>query len=149
MPIVDRAAKRPLWQWIAFYLVLVAILVYGIMNYSVLLNNGTQTATQSAQVVTDHTVTYTNSGFSPKVLTTTRGSTITFVNASSDAINVASDPHPIHDLYPTTGGCISSTFDSCDNIPPGQSWSFTFDVLGTWEYHNHRNPGKRGTIVVQ
>jgi len=64
-------------------------------------------------------------------------------------MRIASNPHPIHDAYPTRGGCISSTFDSCKDIAPGQSWSFTFDVGGTWSYHDHLRPNVGGTIIVQ
>lgn len=130
-------------KWIIYFIS--AILVYGLAYYYWPSSN----ATTPASVVTDHTVTYTDSGFSPAVLTTKKGETITFQNASSRDMRVSSAPHPIHDAYPTTGGCISSTFDSCADIPPGQSWSFTFDIIGTWKYHDHLNLGKYGTIVVQ
>lgn len=96
-----------------------------------------------------NTVTYTDSGFSPAVLTVKVGTTVIFANNASDAMRVASNPHPIHNGYPTKGGCVGSTFDSCANIAPGTSWSFTFDIAGTWKYHNHLNPGEGGTIVVQ
>lgn len=96
-----------------------------------------------------NTVTYTDAGFSPSTLTVKKGDTVTFKNTASDAVRVASNPHPIHNGYPTTGGCVSSTFDSCQNISPGQSWSFKFDIAGSWKYHNHLNPSEGGTIVVQ
>lgn len=94
-------------------------------------------------------VNYTESGFSPAVLTISKGETVTFVNQSSAPIRVASNPHPLHNGYPTTGGCVSSTFDSCSDIRPGGSWSFKFDLAGRWGYHNHLNPSEQGTIVVQ
>jgi plastocyanin len=104
-----------------------------------------QTPAQGQQ----NTVTYTDSGFSPKTLNVKKGDWVVFLNQASDAVRVASNPHPIHNGYPTTGGCVSSTFDSCSNIAPGQSWSFKFDLIGTWGYHNHLNPSEGGTIVVQ
>lgn len=114
-------------------------------------NNTAQTPannnTQSSQGQNE--VAYTGSGFSPSTLTVKNGDTVTFVNNSSSDMWVASNPHPIHDGYPTSGGCISSTFDSCSNIAPGQSWSFKFDITGNWGYHNHLNPSQGGTIVVQ
>ncbi len=94
-------------------------------------------------------VTYTNSGFSPNTLAVPRGGTVMFKNSASDGVRVSSNPHPIHNGYPTTGGCVSSTFDSCAIIPPGGSWSFTFGIRGSWGYHNHLNPSEGGTIVVQ
>jgi plastocyanin len=103
---------------------------------------------QSANQNQPDLVTYSDSGFSPKVLTVKKGDTVTFKNTASDSMRVSSNPHPIHNGYPTTGGCVSSTFDSCANIPAGQAWTFKFDILGSWGYHNHLNPSEGGTIVV-
>ncbi len=108
-----------------------------------------QTLGQSTNQSNQNVVTYTDSGFSPASLTVKKGGTVTFKNTASDAMWVASNPHPIHNGYPTTGGCVSSTFDSCSNIAPGQSWSFKFDLAGSWGFHNHLNPSEGGTIVVQ
>lgn len=77
------------------------------------------TPTPSIQYV----VTYTDSGFSPSTLTVPKGATVIFKNSASDDMRVASNPHPVHSGYPTKGGCVSSTFDSCSNISPGASWS--------------------------
>lgn len=156
--------KRPLWQWVVIYIVIAGI-VYGLIYYFVSSKYGgynstseTYTATSSSshssyptQSATSgqNVVTYTNAGFSPSTLAINKGDTVTFKNAASAAIQVASNPHPIHNGYPTIGGCVSSTFDSCTNIAPGQTWSFKFDIVGRWGYHNHLNPSYGGTIVVQ
>jgi plastocyanin len=95
------------------------------------------------------TVTYSDSGFSPAKITVPQGGTVVFKNTASDGVWVASDPHPLHNGYPTTGGCVGSTFDSCKEIPPGGSWPFVFTYVGSWGYHNHLNPSERGTVVVQ
>ena len=94
-------------------------------------------------------VSYTDKGFSPSVVTVSKGSTVVFKNTASDNIRVSSNPHPVHNGYPTTGGCVGSTFDSCSAIAPGNSWSFTFTLTGKWGYHNHLNPSEGGTIIVQ
>ena len=94
-------------------------------------------------------VTYTDNGFSPSEVAIPKGSAIIFRNYSSGKLRVASNPHPGHSGYPITGGCIGSTFDSCDSIPPKVSWSFVFDSSGTWSYHDHLNPGQNGTVTVQ
>lgn len=109
-------------------------------------NQNTQVTPESHATVT---VAYTDSGFSPKTITIKSGDTVVFTDQASDAFRVASNPHPLHNGYPTTGGCVSSTFDSCVDINPGQSWSFVFDIVGSWGYHNHLNPSEGGTIVVQ
>ncbi len=93
-------------------------------------------------------ITYTDSGFSPGTLTVKAGAKVTFENKSSEPFWPASNPHPVHTGYPTTGGCTGSTFDACKGLQPGDSWSFTFNVVGQWGYHDHLNPGQRGTVIV-
>ena len=100
-------------------------------------------------VVKENMVTYTNSGYSPSALTIKKGEMVIFKNQSSQSMWTASAVHPTHRVYPTTGGCLGSTFDTCTGIQSGGSWSFKFDISGTWKYHNHLNPGDTGTIDVQ
>jgi len=40
-------------------------------------------------------------------------------------------------------------FDACTSISTGGEWSFRFMQDGSWDYHDHRIPGRIGTIVVQ
>lgn len=94
-------------------------------------------------------VIYTDSGYSPATLTVKKGETVTWKNQSSQSMWTASGKHPTHLLYPTTGGCLGSTFDACQGIQPGGSWSFKFDIVGNWKYHNHLNSGNFGAIVVE
>jgi plastocyanin len=91
---------------------------------------------------------YDDTGFVPNTITVKVGTKITFKNNSLGNFWPASNPHPIHTDYPTTGGCIGSTFDACAPVAPGQEWSFTFGIAGTWGYHDHLNKNKTGTVVV-
>ena len=103
----------------------------------------------------NHTVTYSNSGFSPSVVTIQRGNTVTFTNNSSGQMWTASAIHPTHRVYPGTdidqcGSAPTGTmFDACTGTSPRNSWPFTFQNAGTWKYHNHLNPGHTGTIIVE
>ncbi len=97
----------------------------------------------------EKTITYTDSGYSPSNLSVKKGETVTFKNQSSQSMWTAAAVHPSHRAYPTTGGCLGSTFDACTGIRPDDSWSFKFDISGSWKYHNHLNPGDTGTIVVE
>ena len=108
-----------------------------------------QPATSQAPVVKENSVTYMGSGFSPSTLKVKKGETVTFKNQSSRAMWTSSSMHPSHRDYPTTGGCLGSTFDACKGIQPNENWSFKFDIVGTWKYHNHVNPSDTGTIVVE
>lgn len=100
-------------------------------------------------IIKENVVTYTDTGYSPATLTVKKGETVTFKNQSSQSMWTASGVHPTHRGYPTTGGCIGSTFDACAGIQPGASWSFRFDIVGAWKYHNHLNSGDTGTIIVE
>lgn len=99
-------------------------------------------------------VTYTGNGFSPKSLTVKKGDTVTWLNKDSDQLWVASGVHPDHTLYDGTSraqhcpNTANTAFDQCKGMPTGQSYSFTFNKVGTWEYHNHLNPSESGEVVV-
>jgi len=95
------------------------------------------------------TVTYTNSGFSPTLIEVDAGETITFINESNHSMWIASSVHPTHTIYPATGGCVGSLFDACESFGQGESWSFTFDIVGSWKYHNHVNASRGGTVIVK
>lgn len=102
----------------------------------------------------DATVVYTEQGFSPKSIAVTLGTTVTFVNQSSEGMWVASAAHPTHTLYSGTGvsqhcpDTTNSAFDACAAVTPGDSFSFTFNKEGTWKYHNHLNASQTGAVVV-
>lgn len=87
-----------------------------------------------------NTIVYTNSGFSPAMLTVAMGSTITIQNNSSVTLDFASDIHPSHLQNPELNVGI---------IEPGQSRSVTVSQQGTWGYHNHLNASDVGQIVVR
>lgn len=101
------------------------------------------------EVVGDNMVVYTNNGYSPNILQVNVGDTVVFKNESSNVMWPASTIHPVHTAYPTTGGCIGSTFDACKELSVGSTWSFQFDEVGSWKYHDHKAPQMRGTIVVK
>lgn len=97
----------------------------------------------------------TSSGFNPDTLTINVSETVTFVNKDTVPHWVATDPHPGHDQYPeyfeqpVPVGCSRSKFDACRGLPQGETFSFTFNLTGTWTYHDHLNPLLKGTVVVQ
>lgn len=105
--------------------------------------------TETVLLVQGNIIEITSSGFNPNVLTINASDTVTFINRDNINHWPASDPHPGHFLYPETGGCINSKFDACRGLPKGESFSFTFNLTGTWKYHDHLNSGLTGTIVVK
>ncbi len=114
-------------------------------------------ATSTAQAPAAATITYTDQGFSPKSVTIHQGDSVTFVNNSSHGMWVASGMHPTHTQYDGTdtsehckdGTDTTGTFDECTAVNPGTSYTFAFDKVGTWSYHNHVHASDTGTIIVQ
>ena len=102
-----------------------------------------------SQSPTDRVIIYTDAGYSSSPLEINIGDTVVFKNESSLAMWPASAMHPTHKDYPTTGGCLGSTFDACKGVQPGDSWSFKFDIAGDWKYHDHLSPKNFGAIIVQ
>ena len=102
------------------------------------------------------TISYTDQGFSPKTASIPQGATVTFVNNSSEAMWVASNPHPVHTGYDGTsetthcaaGYTGPAPFDECTQASQGGTFSFTFTKVGTWGYHNHADHSMTGSITV-
>ncbi len=86
------------------------------------------------------TITETASGFEPKQVRLKKGGTVTFVTKVNKPFWPASNPHPYHNTY--------AAFDSKKPIDPQESWSFTFDEIGIWQYHDHIRPFNLGRITV-
>ncbi|RJQ13768.1 hypothetical protein C4553_02680 [Candidatus Parcubacteria bacterium] len=102
-----------------------------------------------------HTVEMTAAGFIPSTLMIKKGDAVQFTNRGTKERWPATGLHPTHEVYP--GSDIdkcgtseqSKIFDACMGIAPGASWSFTFNEVGSWGYHDHLQSLVRGQIVVQ
>ncbi len=101
----------------------------------------TNVATSTTTTKSQMTVTYNGKSFSPSTITIRKGDTVTFVNQSTGKMNVASDPHPTHTDYPEFDQTKSSQIGS-------KTYTFTFQKVGTWGYHNHDNPSAKGKVIV-
>lgn len=82
-------------------------------------------------------VRYTNSGFVPATLAVKPGSLVRFVNDSDTEMWVASDNHPAHTDLPTF-----------DQFKASDSYSYVFEEIGEWAFHDHLNAAFTGTITV-
>lgn len=79
--------------------------------------------------------------FVPDKITIKKNQTVVFVNESKDDRWPASNIHPTHQIY--------SEFDPKKSIPPKTSWSFKFDKVGIWRFHDHLFPSLTGSITVE
>ena len=135
-------------------LLTVVVLVFVVAGWMFLRNRG-EVVVSPSPVISKNLVTYTDEGYSPNTITIKKGETVTWKNKSSMTMWTASGVHPVHTAYTGTNIANCGTpaslnqFDACIGVAPGQSWSFKFDLRGTWGYHNHTNASHWGKIVVE
>lgn len=79
-------------------------------------------------------------GFEPENVKIKSGTKIVWTNKSGDKATVSSDDHPTHLLYPEL---------NLGQFADGTTLQLTFTKSGTYTYHDHFNPTRRGTIVVE
>ena len=80
-----------------------------------------------------NSITIANFAFAPATLTVKVGTKVTWTNSDGATHSVVADK-----------GAFSS-----DNLPTGQSYSFTFTTPGTYSYHCGIHSSMKATIVVQ
>lgn len=81
------------------------------------------------------------SGFSPATIKIKKGTQITWTNTDNRAHRVSSDPHPYHT---NLAGLDSPA------LLANQTFSFNFESIGTYTYHDHLNPlSFKGEIIVE
>ena len=86
------------------------------------------------------TVTVESSGFSPAEVSIKTVTRVNWTNNSGGEISINSDEHPTHRLNPEL---------NLGPIPNGSNASVVFDKAGTYTYHDHYNPSRTGTVVVE
>lgn len=84
-------------------------------------------------------ISVTDTGFSPATVTVPVGATVTFVNNGQASHWPASDQHPTHTGLPG--------FDSKPGLATGEEYSFVFDKVGAWGFHDHLFPQFKGQVV--
>lgn len=111
----------------------------------------------SAHEVADESTTVVhmyNDRYEPRDITVTAGDTVIFENVGEMIRWPASNIHPTHRGYPGSDidNCDTPAergmFDACREIEPGDTFTFTFEEVGTWPYHDHISAGITGTITV-
>lgn len=86
------------------------------------------------------TVSVTDAGFEPQTVTVKAGAKVVWTNNTKATTNVSSANHPTHLVYPPL---------NLGNFEPGDSVSLVFADPGTYKYHDHLDPSKFGTVVVE
>ncbi len=92
---------------------------------------GPKPETQPAQVPqTTNTIEIKGFAFNPATITIAKGTAVTWTNKDSA-------PHTV------TGDVFSS-----ETLNQGQTYSFTFNEAGSFEYQCHIHPSMRGKVIV-
>ena len=90
---------------------------------------------------TEEKVEYNDTGFTPESITVKKGTSVTWINKSQKPMWVASAIHPTHRELPG--------FDQLESVGNDSEYSYTFDKIGNWKYHNHVSPSDFGSVVVE
>ena len=86
------------------------------------------------------TVSLTDAGFEPQTVNVKVGAKVEWMNNTNQTGNVSSAMHPTHLIYPAL---------NLGDFEPGNSVSLVFSEAGSYKYHDHLNPSKFGTVVVE
>jgi plastocyanin len=91
------------------------------------------------------TITITASGASPRAVTVSPGTQVTFVNNDSRSHEMTSDPHPTHEDCPP--------INQVGTLAPGQTrQTGNLNATGRCGFHDHnlpQNTSLQGTITIQ
>ena len=109
-------------------LVIVALAVGAWMLFS---NMNKTTAAESPTAA----VTITDSGFGPATIQVQKGQDVTWTNQSRSTVQIVGDQ--------------KSTGLKSGPINPGDSYSFTFDDGGTFNYHDSSNLNHKGVVIAE
>jgi plastocyanin len=88
----------------------------------------------------EYTIEIQKDGFNPNEITIAKGDRIVFINNSDGYTQPASDPHPTHEYL--------AGFDTGRPLAVGEQWSFKFEEVGVWRYHDHLNVSLFGDVTV-
>jgi plastocyanin len=120
---------------------IVVALVVVIIGVAVEQATNPKRAADSTEPTAVAQVSITENGFVPATITVKKGTVVTWTNNHEEvAHQVASNPHPTHtDL----DGLESEGLDEHDK------YSFQFNKVGTFSYHDHISPLLGGTVIVE
>ena len=124
-----------------FRVLLVLLLFFAIIGSAGIFTKAIQPKLLSCFLTSEtYTVVMDENGFKPSIFSVKRCTKVVFENNGIALHWPASDLHPTHGIY--------SEFDPKTGILSNKSWSFVFDRVGTWKFHDHLSPLMYGVITV-
>lgn len=130
--------KRTLRIVLVVAIILVAVSAIGVSAYVLMNPSGLQTPANEKSGA----VTITERGVAPATVTIKKGDSVTWTNQDKAA----------HRLVLTTPNLPQEVegFGSDEPLATGETYSFIFEVSGTYTYEDPENPGVvQGTVVVE
>lgn len=136
----------------AFIIGLIALIVIGVGGYLILhkspsktvpnttSSTGNSSQTDGSNPAASGMIVFNGSQFSPASLTVKSGAAVTIKNASSNDLQMDSDPHPVH---------TDDTDLNVGMVSPGQSKTFIVTKTGSYGFHDHLDPSIRGEITIK
>ncbi|MBL4644793.1 MAG: hypothetical protein JKX80_02920 [Candidatus Pacebacteria bacterium] len=118
-------------------LLVVVVLLAGIAGFAFLGKEKVQQFDSAKQSV--H-VELGESGFEPREVTIIQGGTVTFTTTMDKPFWPASNLHPSHSIY--------SEFDPLRPLESQETWKFTFNRVGSYNFHDHIRSYFTGVIHV-
>ena len=98
-------------------------------------SNTTGSNADSKEAVQTTKVTISDFAFGPAKISVKKGSTVTWTNQDSVQHNVTPDSQ-------------SQNFEGSQLLNKGESYSFTFNAVGTYSYHCTPHPSMQGSVEV-
>src|SRR5688572_759296 len=138
VPIINTRPQRrkTIGRWLTLA---VAVVVVGAASLFVALQ---QNGSSSVQAAPSATVEISAEGFQPQTIRIKKGETVTWVNKDAAAHHVVADPF--------TGTESSHTLNSDSPLAQDESYTSTFEEVGTFSYHDQLDPAAfRGTVIVE
>lgn len=122
------------------YIIVAVLILLGVGAYFLYQNNFTSSKTKFVTFKGEAVVKMGKDGYEPQNFRIKKGTKVTFENVSGGLRWPASDFHPSHLLYPE--------FDPKEPVAKESKWTFEFDKVGEWGYHDHLAPYITGRIQV-
>ena len=164
----EKEIKKNKGKGIVISIVIIAVILLIILGISLLSNRNTnsQNETNNQELIqedtstgiiepTEHIVEILNEGFVPKTLKIKKGDKVTWINKLATEVRPAGDFHPTHTNYPGSSVIMcgtaeeKNTFDACKGLKKEETYSFVFNEIGSWGYHNHLQPSKDAKVIVE
>lgn len=100
------------------------------------MNNATQSQPEETKTVQEtNTVEISDFAFSPATIRVKKGTTVTWTNRDDAG----------HDITPTSG---ADDFKASELLSKGESYSFTFNTVGSYGYKCSPHPYMKGVVEV-